>query len=188
MAGMIQLLGAIGWGLLACGSITHVMHHRRLRQLLAMHFDRERLPAALLTLVEVVLTIALPATLLTQVPSLRWFALAALVLAVGFMAWIARLLLTGSELPCACSFSAAPTTIWSFLRSVCVGLVGFYLLVDASAAAVADTSSQVATLAVGWAVASVIFVAPEAFVWPAASRALMARVQAHAGQGTTAPS
>ncbi len=179
---MIELLGGIGWGLLACGAITHVWHHERLRSLLAMHFDHERLPAIALTTVEAGLAVILPISLLTAHWSLPCIALAALVLGVGFMAWIARLLLTGSNLPCACSFSDAPTTIWSLARSVCVGLVGLYWFVDV--AVVTDLGSEawatrVATLAVGWAIGAAIFVLPEAVVWPSASRALLARVDAH---------
>lgn len=63
---MIELIGSIGWGLLACGTITHVWHHAQLRQLLAMHFDHERIPAAILTSVETVLAVGVATTYLTQ--------------------------------------------------------------------------------------------------------------------------
>lgn len=181
---MIELLGAVGWGLLACGAITHVWHHRRLRQLIGMHLDHERVPAIGLTTLECMLAVALPITLLTDHDALRWVALGSLVLALGFVAWIARLLATGSELPCACSFSESPTTGWSLARSCCVALVGLYLLVDADPAAASST--RVATLAVGWALGSAIFVTPEAISWPRASRALLARVDAHT-ETVTAP-
>jgi hypothetical protein len=96
------------------------------------------------------------------------------------MAWIARLLLTGSDLPCACSFSQAPTSLWSFARSVCVGLVGLFGLVTfPDAHDTAGLSERVAILVVGWAVAAAIFVLPEAITWPPASKALLARVDAH---------
>ena len=176
---MIELLGSIGWGLLACGSITHIWHHRRLQDLLAMHFDNERPFAFALTAVEVALTIALPIAFITNHQSLGWLALAASVLALGFMVWIARLLITGSDLPCACSFSDTPTTIWSFARSLCVGLVACFALVTTAAIDGAGAAEQVATLAVGWGVAAAIFVLPEAVTWPTASKALMARVDAH---------
>lgn len=182
---MIELLGAIGWGLLACGAITHVWHHVRLRNLLAMHLDHERLPALVLTALEVMLAIGLPIALVTDHWSLRWLSVLALALAVGFVGWITRLLLTGSELPCACSFSDAPTTIWSLARSCCVGLVGVYLFVDTAPAAdlaMHATATRFATLAVGWAIGAAIFVAPEAVNWPPASKALMARVDAHTAQ------
>jgi len=184
---MIELIGSIGWGLLACGTITHVWHHAQLRRLLAMHFDHERIPAAILTSVETVLTVGVATTYLTQHGLLRWFALSAMVLAVGFMAWIARLLLTKSDLPCACSFSEGPTSIWSFARSVCVGLVGVFALVAGPDRLDATTlGERVAILAVGCAVASAIFVLPEAITWPPASKALLARVDAHTSN-TSAP-
>ena len=177
---MIDLIGSIGWGLLACGSITHVWHHAQLRRLLAMHLDHERVPALVLTAVEVALTVGVAIAYLTQHGSLRWLALLAMLLAGGFMAWIARLLITGSDLPCACSFSEAPTSIWSFARSVCVGLVGlFALLGDVGATDDTSLSERFATLVVGWAVAAAIFVLPEAISWPEASKALLARVDAH---------
>ena len=177
---MIELVGSIGWGLLACGSITHVWHQAQLRRLLAMHLDHERIPALVLTAAEVALAVGVATTYLTDHDSLRWFALAAMVLAAGFMAWIARLLVTGSDLPCACSFSEAPTSIWSFARSVCVGLVGVFALLGSTAAADSSgTDERVAVLLVGWAVAAAIFVLPEAISWPPASKALLARVDAH---------
>ena len=126
----------------------------------------------LLTAVETVLTVGVATTYLTQHGLLRWFALAAMVLAIGFMAWIARLLLTKSDLPCACSFSEGPTSIWSFARSVCVGLVGVFTLVAGPDQLDATTlGERVAILAVGCAVASAIFVLPEAITWPPASKA-----------------
>jgi hypothetical protein len=178
---MIALAASIGWGLLACGAITHVWHHRRLRELLAMHLDHERVPALVLTAVEVVLAIALPVAALTGHSSIRLLAALAFLLAVGFMIWISRLLLTGSDLPCACSFSSGPTSWWSFGRSCCVGLVGLFAFANLTAATPPLTTAEVlASLAVGWAVASAMFVLPEAIAWPATSRALMARVDAYA--------
>ena len=180
---MTELLGSIGWGLLACASITHIWHQRRLQTLLASHFDRERIPALALTMVELVLSVALPIAVLTDHRALPILALAAAVLAAGFMAWIARLLVTGSELPCACSFSAAPTSIWSLGRSVCVGFVAFFLLTTAGDVADTGVGEHLAILAVGWAVAAAIFVIPEAVTWPTPSKALMVRVNAH-GSGS----
>lgn len=190
---MIELLGSIGWGLLACGSITHIWHHRQLRRLLAMHLDHERVPALVLTAVEAALTVAIAVAFLTEHSSLRWLALAGTALAAGFIVWITRLLLTESDLPCACSFSEAPTSVWSFARSLCVALVGCLALVNTAlvntalvntawfdtASADWDTSERVAVLLVGWAVGSAIFVLPEALTWPDASKALLARVDAH---------
>ena len=176
---MIELLGAIGWGLLACGSITHIWHHRQLRRLLAMHLDHERVPAAALTAVETALTVAIAVAFLTGHSSLPWLALAGMALAAGFIVWIARLLLTESDLPCACSFSEAPTSVWSFARSLCVALVGCLALVNTAWIDAGFISARVAVLLVGWALASTIFVLPEALTWPDASKALLARVDAH---------
>lgn len=174
---MIELLGSIGWGLLAFGSITHVWHHRRLRALLAMHLDHERTPAVLLIAVEVLLSIAIPVAFVFDHDVLRWLSVGAGGLALGFVVWIARLLVTGSDLPCACSFSEAPTSPWSLARALCVTLVLLFAAVGGDSSA--TTSEQIATLAVGWAVAGAIFVVPEALTWPSASRALLTRVDAH---------
>lgn len=174
---MTELLGSIGWGLLACGAITHVWHHQRLRTLLAMHLNHERLPAATLTGAEVALTIGIAAAFLADWPIIRWLSLAALALAIGFVVWIGRLLVTSSDLPCACSFSEGPTTVWSLGRALGVALVGLFAL--GGVGCDLETSERIAVLFVGWALASGIFVLPEALSWPDASRALLARVDAH---------
>jgi len=177
---MIQLLAAVGWGLLACGATTHLWHQERLRELMAMHFDHERVPAAALTATEGLLAISIPvALLLNQTSLLRVLAVAGLVLAVGFATWIARLLVTGSDLPCACSFSSAPTSVWSLARACAVGLVAIFGI---ELSTTPTAPEHIATLAVGWAVASAIFVLPEAVSWPEPSRALLARVDAHTEQ------
>ncbi len=173
---MILLLGSIGWGLLAFGAITHVWHHDRLRALLALHLDHERLPASLLTATEEVLSLTIPLAFLADWSALAWLSLAAALLGLGFVGWIGRLLLTGSDLPCACSFSDAPTSWWSFARSVCVLLVATLAVTDVGTGSSAE---QVATFAAGWALAAAIFVVPEAVTWPDASKALMTRVDAH---------
>lgn len=183
---MTELLAAVGWGLLAFGAVTHVWHHRRLRELLAMHLDRERIPALALTTTEVALALAIPVALLAEHGVLQWLAAFAVLLAAGFVAWVARLLLAGSQLPCACSFSAAPSSMWSLGRSAATLLVGLYLLVDGATPASDETAvgTRIATLLVGWAVAGAVFVLPDALAWPEASRALMARVDAYA-EGTS---
>lgn len=176
---MIELLAASGWGLFAFGAVTHTWHHRRLRELLAMHIDHERLPAAALTIIELVLAVAIPVAWFADSSLLPALATTACVVALAFVAWIGRLLLTGSDLPCACSFSAAPTSWWSFARSVWVALVGLFVMAESVEALSAATAA--ATLAVGAALAAAVFVAPEALSWPAASKALLARVDAYAG-------
>lgn len=171
---MTELLGAVGWGLLASGAASHVFHHARFRELLALHLDRERLPAAAIVVLELFFVITIPAALLTESAWLRTVALAASALGLGFVIWIVRLLLQGSTLPCACSFSAAPTSRWSLLRAVSVLLVASYALGDSASV----DAATVATLLVGLAIAAAIFVLPEALGWPPASRALMQRVDA----------
>lgn len=168
------LVGAVGWGLLAFGATTHVWHHRRLRTLLAMHLDREAVPAFALTVVEVALTIALPVAVIVDGLEAIPLAVGATLLGSGFCLWIARLLLTKSELPCACSFSDAPTTVWSLARAAATLTV--LALALATHENIADT---IATFAVGLAVASGIFVLPDAIAWPTASRAILARSEAH---------
>jgi len=175
---MIALIGSVGWGLLACGAVTHVWHRDRLRELLALHLDHERLPAAGLTTLEVILAAAIPASWLAGIDVLVALAVLALALATVFVLWIGRLLLSGSTLPCACSFSAAPTSWWSFARAVAVMLVGLF--------AIAPPADGIAiglgTLTVGWALAAAGFVLPEALSWPESSRALLARVEAHTAE------
>jgi len=168
------LLGAIGWGLLAIGAITHVWHHRRLRELLAMHLDHERVPALVLTTVEVALAVLLPVAFVVEAIPLAPIVLVAAALAVGFCTWILRLLITKSELPCACSFADTPTTMWSLGRAVAALSVIALVFADTDGAAL-----TAATFGVGCALAGAIFVLPEALAWPAASSALLERAKAH---------
>lgn len=171
---MMLLLGSIGWGLLAIGAVTHVWHHGRLRMLLAQHVDHERVPAVLLTGLEVLLAVMLPVALFVEPVSHVPFVIAAALLAIGFCAWIVRLLFSGSTLPCACSFSDAPTTAWSLARAAAVlSVIAFFFGTDESTAMLATA------LSVGLAIGSAIFVLPDALAWPAASKAVLARSQAH---------
>lgn len=135
--------------------------------------DCRRLP---LVVAELLLVVALPIAVLTEASWLRPVALTAALLGVGFVIWITRLLLTGSTLPCACSFSAAPTSRWSLARALCVVLVVAYVFVPAQTAS--EIGESVATMVVGLAVAGAVFVLPEALGWPPASKALMQRVEA----------
>lgn len=173
---MIALLGAIGWGLLAFGATTHIWHHGRLRQLLAMHLDRE-VPAALaLTALEAALAVSIPVAYLSDASLLPLVAGAATAVATGFVAWIALLLRSGSELPCACSFADTPTSRWSLARALVTALVAGFVFAEPSAD---DVATSVATLAVGLAIAGAVFVLPESVVWPPTSRALLGRIDAH---------
>lgn len=173
---MSLLLGALGWGLITIGAVTHVWHHTRLRELLGQHLDADRPAALALVGTEAALALALPVALLTDASWLPIAAALAAVVGLGFTAWIARLLLTGSELPCACSFSQGPTSRWSLVRAA--------LLLSSVALAFVDggtsTTDIVAALVTGLAVAAAVFVLPEALSWPPALRAQLARLDSHA--------
>lgn len=183
---MMELFGAVGWGLLACGAASHLVHHARFRELLALHLDRERVPALMLALCEVSLVVAIPIALFANSRWLTLLAAGAALLGLGFVAWIARLLVKGSTLPCACSFSQAPTSGWSLARASGVLLVAGYLFSSTSGGTpAADSTLQVATLFVGLAIASALFVLPEALGWPPASKAVMKRVEAFQDPATS---
>jgi len=171
---MTLLLGAVGWGLLACGALGHLVHHQRFRELLAMHLDHERLPAALFVGVESALVVALAILVVVESAAKVPVALAAVILGLGFVVWIGRLLAQNSTLPCACSFSAAPTSRWSLVRAALVLLVGL-LAFDGGDLTTVETLVH---LAVGLGAAAALFVLPEALSWPEASRALLQRVDA----------
>lgn len=172
-------LGWVGWALIAFGAVSHAWHQQRLRDLLSLHLDQSKLAAGALTALEVALAVALPLAYFAQsTPLLRIAAAVATLLAMGFVAWVARLLITSSELPCACSFSQAPTTFWSLGRAICVALVALLAVADEQTFAAA-AAEQVAVLLAGAALGAAIFVLPESLSWPPASKALLARIEAH---------
>lgn len=177
---MIVVLGAIGWGLIAVGALTHLWHHDRLRDLLGRHLDADRASAATLVFVEAVLTVVIAMGVIVDASWLAIVALAGAGLGVGFVAWIARLLITGSELPCACSFSSAPTSRWSLARAIAVMAVGALAFADVGALATVD---RFAALVVGLGAAAAIYVLPEALGWPEFSRAQLARLDSHTPAG-----
>lgn len=174
---MIVLLGAMGWGLIAVGAITHAWHHRRLRDLLARHLDADRTAAALLLTAEVAITAGVATGVLFDGAWLRAAAVAGTALAIGFVIWIGRLLATGSELPCACSFSAGPTSAWSLGRAVAVLSVALLVFADPGSIPTAD---RFVALAAGLAVAAAVYVLPESLSWPDHARAQLARMDSHA--------
>lgn len=159
---MILLLGSIGWGLFAAGAVTHLVHFSRLRELLALHFPAAEKLAPVLVAVEFAIAVALPLAF-----SLGWqtilvvFAIIAGVFALGFTVWVGQLLLQDSELPCACSFSSAPTSNWSLLRSA-----GCLLAVVLPIASWSGAAEVTATLMTGAALALALFVLPDALAWP----------------------
>ncbi len=175
---MILLLGCIGWGLITFGAITHLMDHERLVELLGMHMAKPRLAANALTAVELAVAIGIPVAATGAPALLNWFALGAGALGVVFIVWIARLLMTSSSLPCACSFSSAPTTPWSLGRAVLVLATAFLFLVDEQAVS-ADAASTAATFLVALGIAGAVYAIPEAVAWPASAGASLARIEAH---------
>jgi hypothetical protein len=177
---MALLLGAVAWGLIAIAVIGHVWHHDQLRTSLAVHTDHEHAAAAALVGLEVLVAISVPVLVLVGSPLVRVVAIVLTVLGLGFTVWIARLLASGSDAPCACSFSAGPTSPWSLVRSLLL-LGGLGLLADVDTSSAGDAS---AVLVVGLALASAIYVVPEALSWPEISRAQLARIESHSPLGT----
>lgn len=178
---MTVVLGAIGWGLIAIGAVTHVWHHDRLRDLLGRHLDADRPAAAALVTIELAITAGILVGIIVDAPWLPIIALLGTALAVGFVVWIGRLLITGSELPCACSFSSAPTSIWSLARALAVLPVVALTVADIGSLDIADRG---AAMAVGLAAASSIYVLPEALGWPEFSQAQLSRLDSHSPTGT----
>lgn len=173
---MNLILGSIGWGLIAVGALTHVWHHDRLRDLLGRHLDADRPAAAALVSIEILVTVGVAVGILLDAAWLPVIALAGTALALAFVAWIARLLATGSELPCACSFSAAPTSGWSLARALAVVTIIVLAIVDIGSVDVAD---RMGALAVGLGAAASIYVLPEALGWPDVAQAQLARLDSH---------
>jgi len=134
----------------------------------------ERVPAAVFVAIETALAVTLAVLVIANNRTRIPLSLIAAVIGLGFVAWIARLLAQDSTLPCACSFSAAPTSRWSLLRAALVVPVGLLALDLPDLSAV----ESCAHLLVGLATAAAIYVLPEALGWPEASRALMQRVEA----------
>ncbi|MEM7092880.1 MAG: MauE/DoxX family redox-associated membrane protein [Actinomycetota bacterium] len=176
MSDALVVIGAIGWGLLALGGITHLWHFDRLRELIAMHVDRDLAAATALVAMETGLAVALAIAALTDAGWLPVIAATAGLVGLGFTAWIARLLATDSDLPCACSFSVGPTSRWSLVRAL--SIVATVALAWAPWDQV-NRPDVVVAAAVGAAVAGALFVLPEALSWPPAARGHLARLDAH---------
>lgn len=180
---MIVLLSAVGWGLFTVGAVTHAIHWDRLVHLLRGHVGRPVRLARLLVGLEAALAVTLPVTYLAGIGSaVIAAAVVAGLVAAGFTIFVMRLLLHGSELPCACSFSAGPTTGWSLMRSAATltaALIAF--------APEPDGSSTVATLLVGAALGAVIFVLPDALSWPGYAKSMQAIATSAAGRTLPVP-
>ena len=161
---MITLLACGGWGLFIIGALVHVRHRRRLADLLVLHTRHADALAPVVVALELVISIGL---VVTWTIGFRAgtvvLALAGLAIGLGFVGWVSRLLLSDSDLPCACSFSSAPTTIWSLVRSAATLLVGLAALAPDRAAQ--PGAEFAATLLAGLAVAAAIYVLPESLSW-----------------------
>lgn len=172
---MTLLLGSIGWGLFVAGGLTHLVHQDRLRDLLAAHVSRPAGPAYALTALLCAIAVAVPVAVLVGV---SWaptaIAVAGAAIGLGFTAWIARLLLSGSKLPCACSFSSGPTSVWSLVRAASTLLIVFLAF-----ASNVDRADAVATLVTGLSAGVALFVLPEAVTWPDFSRAAVEHMRTH---------
>lgn len=163
---MILLLGAIGWGLFVAGAGTHLMHRSRLEELLRSHVRAARPASMFVVAFESLLAIALPLTFFAGWVSARQgLAVAAVLAGVGFTLWVSRLVVSKSSLPCACSFSSAPPTWWSVLRSAATMLAGLFVL-NGVAATDRALSNDVATLLTGAALGVALYVLPDALTWP----------------------
>lgn len=171
---MILLLGAVGWSLFAFGALVHIWHHRRFRDLVSLHFRHSEQLALAVVVAEALLALVIPVAFGLGVDSLLLAACGlAAVLGGGFSIWVGRLVLSGSQLPCACSFSAEPASGWSFLRSLGTLLVLGFVFADHSGAA-----TDLATIAAGTAIGSALFTLPDALAWPATSVALRKELSA----------
>lgn len=167
---MMFVLAAIGWGLFGAGALTHGLHRDRLTNLLTLHVgDRAGLLSAAVVMIEVAITLAVIVGVLVGSDALVFVAAGAgAVLGVAFSLWVGRLLATDSSLPCACSFSSAPTSGWSLVRSAATVLIGLFLVSGAlpTLDGTTSTAAGVAALIVGGAVGFALFVFPDAVAWP----------------------
>jgi len=173
---MILLLGSIGWGLFAAGALSHGTHLDRLETLLQSHTERSRAASRLLVATEISLAVAFPLAVLAVPALLSVVAVVGFVLALGFTAWVLRLKLTGSALPCACSFASTPTT-WAS-----VGRAGATMSIGVAAFATPDVlGNDLATLVTGAAAALALYLLPDALAWPQFSTAMKQYAEAHPG-------
>jgi len=173
---MILLLGSIGWGLFLAGALSHLTHLDRLEELLGPHTQHSRAASRLLAGAETTLALAFPVGVLLASALLTFAAVAGFVLATGFTLWVLRLKLSGSTLPCACSFAATPTTWKAVARAAATMLIGAALF--ASPTGVTD---DLPTLLTGAAAAMAVYLLPDALTWPEFSFAMKQYADRHPG-------
>ena len=165
---MTLLVGSVGWSLFAFGALTHIVHHRRFLNLISLHLRHARPVAFGVVLAESALAIIIPVAWATDMTALLAAAcIAAALLGAAFAVWVGRLVLSGSQLPCACSYSSAPASPASLARSL-----GTLLVLAFAFAEHAGAATNLATVAVGAATGVAIFALPDAIAWPSASREL----------------
>lgn len=155
-------VGTISWGLIGVGAAAHLRHPGHLADLLRVHTQHAAAAARVLTGVETAIAVAVVVGLIGGVSAaLQTAAIAGAALGVGFTAWVLRLYLSDSDLPCACSWSTAPTSAWSVARAVAVVPVGLLVFVGEPGGAQAAAS-----LVIGAAAGTIAFLVPEALAWP----------------------
>jgi len=153
-------VGSIGWGLIGVGAASHLRHPGQLADLLRVHTRHADPASRTLIVVETALTVLVAVAVLGGFSTLlRITALGGAALGVGFTVWVLRL--SDSDLPCACSWSTAPTSAWSVARAAAVILIG--LLAIAGDPGVALSA---AALVAGAAMGVAAFLLPDALAWP----------------------
>ena len=165
---MTLLVGATGWSLFAFAALVHIVHHRRFQNLVSLHIHHSRSVARGVILAETILAVVIPVAYGLGLTALLGAAcILAALLGGGFALWVGRLVLSGSQLPCACSYSAEPASPASLARSLGTLAVVAFAFADHSGAA-----TDLATIAVGAALGVACFTLPDALSWPASSREL----------------
>lgn len=171
---MTLVVAVVAWGTLATATWAHGRSPRRFAELLEMHFgaeDRARRGAQVAIAIEAMITLG---ALVGYVASLRAVlvasAVAGFVLGVCYVGWVARLVISDSGLPCACSFSSAPPTWWSVARAGV--LCGFGAFIWAPPLAEVGGPESVGVFVAGLALGTVVYAFPEAVAWPASAVAL----------------
>jgi hypothetical protein len=165
---MTLLVGATGWSLFAFAALVHLVHYRRFQNLVSLHLRHSRSVTLGVVLAEAILAIVIPIAYGLGLTALLVAAcLLAALLGGGFALWVGRLVLSGSQLTCACSYSAEPAAPASLARSLGTLAVLAFAFADHSGVA-----TDLATIAVGAAVGVACFTLPDALTWPASSREL----------------
>lgn len=181
---LLVAVALVGWSLLSVGAASHLRHFESLVDQLGNHvaldrprsvrLSRSRLLARVLLLTEAAAALAVPIVLAFGSPSLRTgVGIIGGLIGAAFTTWIGRLLLVGSDLPCACSSSDRPASVWSLVRSIPVmGMVAMAFLGSREL-----PPNWLALALVALAVGQALYVLPDAMSWPDFSRRMIASVK-----------